>query len=592
MPGAQKGASILRSLSPTEALLFGFFGLLLIISTIGIVWKINESLIEEVPVAGGSLTEGISAVPRFINPLLAFSSADRDLSLLIYAGLLKKNSQGEIILELAKDYQISEEGTLYTFTLKDDLYFHDGIPVTADDVVFTVERVQDDRLQSPKRANWTGIQVEKINDRTVAFRLEEPFAPFLETLTLGILPMHIWGNVEVEQTPFSQRNIEPIGAGPYQIDNIIRRDGGTPSSYILSSFENYALGKPYISRITFRIYENENDLIEAYRNGEIESLSGISTEIARKIMDDNVRIETPALSRIFGIFFNQNDAPLFTDSAFRHALEASIDKEALIDEIFSGFATAADNPFPQYFMTTQPRTNDAEESDSDDETEEEEEEEEDLEEVVSEDLPNAEEILDDGGWDFDVDKNLWTKGSGDDIKESSFTLTTGNLPELVEIARFISREWEKIGIKTELVFLDPEELRETAVRPREYEALLFGQVIDRPVDLYAFWHSSQRNDPGLNLALYANVDADRALSALRTEIDPAEVGKLIEDFSQEIREDRPAIFLYLPDLIYVLPAKIKGVELSYLKDTSLRFSEVENWFIETNRQWSFFKQNR
>jgi peptide/nickel transport system substrate-binding protein len=590
MPGAQKGASILRSLSPTEALLFGFFGLILIISMIGIVWQINESLIEEVPIAGGSLTEGISTVPRFINPLLAFSNADRDLSLLIYAGLLKKNSQGEIIPELAKDYQVSEEGTLYTFTLKDNLYFHDGIPVTADDVVFTVERVQDDRLQSPKRANWTGIQVEKVDDKTVTFLLEEPFAPFLETLTLGILPRHIWENVDVEQIPFSQRNIEPIGAGPYQIDNIIRRDGGTPSSYILSSFENYALGRPYISRITFRIYENEQELVDAYKNGEIESLSGISTQIAKDLSDDNVRIETPALSRVFGIFFNQNDAPVFTDSAFRQALEASIDKEALIKEIFSGFATAADNPFPQYFMTPQSRTNDAEESDSDDEAEEDEEE--DSEEVLGEDLPSAEEILDDGGWDFDVDKNLWTKGSGDDIKESSFTLTTGNLPELVEIARFISREWEKIGIKTELIFLDPETLREAAVRPREYEALLFGQVIDRPVDLYAFWHSSQRNDPGLNLALYANVDADRALSALRTEINPVEVGRLIEEFSEEIRDDRPAIFLYLPDLIYVLPAKVKGVELSYLRETSLRFSEVENWFIETNRQWSFFRQNR
>lgn len=576
MPGAQKGASILRSLSPTEALLFGFFGLVLIGSTIGIVWQINRSLLEEVPVSGGSLTEGLSAVPRFINPLLAFSSADRDLTLLIYSGLIKKTPNGELVPELAEDYEISEDGTLYTFSLKKGLYFHDGTPLTADDIIFTVERVQDDRLQSPKRANWTGIRVEKIDDMTVAFHLEEAFAPFLETLTLGILPRHIWENVDVEQIPFSQRNIEPIGSGPYRVENIVRREGGNPSSYVLSSFEGYALGEPYISRLTFRIYENEQALLEAYRNNEIEALSGISPQAAQAISEEGARIETPALSRVFGIFFNQNDTPLFTDTALRKALEASVDKEEIINEVFHGFATVADDPFPQYFLPAPAQKEEAKE----------------IAEEQEEVSLDAEEILSEGGWDLDVDKGLWTKGSGDDIKETSFTLTTGDLPELVEIAEFISREWGEIGIRTDLVFLDPEELRESAVRPREYEALLFGQVIDRPVDLYAFWHSSQRNDPGLNLALYANIEADRALSALRTEMDPENVRELIEEFNAEIREDRPAIFLYLPDLIYVLPEKVKGVDLSYLRDTSLRFAGIEDWFIETNKQWSFFRQNR
>lgn len=576
MPGAQKGASILRSLSPTEALLFGFFGLVLIGSTIGIVWQINRSLLEEVPVSGGSLTEGLSAVPRFINPLLAFSSADRDLTLLIYSGLIKKTPNGELVPELAEDYEISEDGTLYTFSLKKGLYFHDGTPLTADDIIFTVERVQDDRLQSPKRANWTGIRVEKIDDMTVAFHLEEAFAPFLETLTLGILPRHIWENVDVEQIPFSQRNIEPIGSGPYRVENIVRREGGNPSSYVLSSFEGYALGEPYISRLTFRIYENEQALLEAYRNNEIEALSGISPQAAQAISEEGARIETPALSRVFGIFFNQNDTPLFTDTALRKALEASVDKEEIINEVFHGFATVADDPFPQYFLPAPSQKEEAKE----------------MAEEQEEVSLDAEEILSEGGWDLDVDKGLWTKGSGDDIKETSFTLTTGDLPELVEIAEFISREWGEIGIRTDLVFLDPEELRESAVRPREYEALLFGQVIDRPVDLYAFWHSSQRNDPGLNLALYANIEADRALSALRTEMDPENVRELIEEFNAEIREDRPAIFLYLPDLIYVLPEKVKGVDLSYLRDTSLRFAGIEDWFIETNKQWSFFRQNR
>lgn len=572
MPGARKGASILQSLSPTEAVLFAFFGLLLIVGALGVIRQINHAFLEEVPIAGGTLTEGIVGTPRFINPLLSFSSSDKDLTALVYAGLVKKDPQGEIVPELAESYEISEDGRTYTFTLREDALFHDGVSVTADDVVFTVKTVQNDRLQSPKRANWSGISVEKIDDRTVAFTLEEPFAPFLETASIGILPAHLWQDLEVEQIPFSGRNIEPIGAGPYAVEEISRIEGGIPGSYFLRSFEEYVGGAPYVSKIILQIYESEESLLKGYGKGEVGAVAGVSAKNIEAMKVNNLEPETAPLSRIFSIFFNQNSAPIFTDIYLRRALERSVDKDLIIKEVFKGFATQVDNPFPPQFLPQ--GSSDPNNSNNQSQRESE-----------------ARKILEEGEWEFDVEKGVWTKEDDNDIKEATFTLTTGDVPELVQVAKLISSQWEKIGVKTELQILDGENLRDSSIRPREYEALLFGQIVSRPVDLYAFWHSSQRSDPGLNVSLYTNVETDSILSELRSERDQNNIESLISALGNEIKEDVPAIPLYMPDLIYFLPEKVKGVRLSLLKDSSERFSNVSDWFMETNKQWIIFESN-
>ncbi|MCR4306621.1 MAG: ABC transporter substrate-binding protein, partial [Candidatus Yonathbacteria bacterium] len=342
----QKITRIIASFSRIERIAFFLFVWLFVISFFVLLWNINKSFLIEIPADGGSLTEGIIGAPRFINPLLAISDADRDLTILTYSGLLRATALGTLVPDLAQEYSISDDGLTYTFVLRDDIFFHDGTPITADDVVFTVTKAQDSVLKSPKRASWDGVVVEKENDKTVVFRLKQAYAPFLENTTLGILPKHIWEKADPEQFSFSQFNITPVGSGPYIVDNIERDSSGVPASYDLSAFKKYAVGKPHITELHVRFYANEEELTNAFKEGDVESINAISPKAAEVLKEQGYRIERSSLPRIFGVFFNQNQAPLFTDIAVRKALSVATDKERIISEVLYGYGTPIDSPIP------------------------------------------------------------------------------------------------------------------------------------------------------------------------------------------------------------------------------------------------------
>jgi len=200
-----KSSAILKaiaSFSITEKIIFYFFLCVLIVSSFLLLWKVNQSFLVEFPARGGQLKEGIIGSPRFINPILAMSDADRDMTSLIYSGLMKSNSKGDLVPDLAESYSISKDGLVYKFKLKDNVYFHNGEKVTTDDVEFTINETQDSALKSPKRANWDGVTVKKLNDREIEFVLKQPYSPFLENTTLGILPKKIWANFDSDQFSF------------------------------------------------------------------------------------------------------------------------------------------------------------------------------------------------------------------------------------------------------------------------------------------------------------------------------------------------------------------------------------------------------
>src|SRR3989344_7648779 len=245
----QKVEKIVTKMNPGEKILFYLTSSLVIITGLMLLIQVHRSFLIEIPSFGGSFTEGLVGSPRFINPLLAISDTDRDLTSLIYSGLLKTSNENGFTLDLAKSYEINEAGTIYNFLIKENVYFHDGKEVTADDVIFTIEKALDEVIKSPKKLNCEGVLVEKINNKEIRFTLAKPYTPFLEALTLGILPKHIWENVTPEEFPFSQFNIDPIGSGPYQIQKIIRNSGGIPTSIELLSFKKYSLGQPKIKSI-------------------------------------------------------------------------------------------------------------------------------------------------------------------------------------------------------------------------------------------------------------------------------------------------------------------------------------------------------
>jgi peptide/nickel transport system substrate-binding protein len=553
-------------MSPTEWLVFVVFSILLSTSGLFIIGFLNFTLIEKVPAPGGTLSEGLIGTPRFINPLLASSDSDRSLNSLVYAGLLKFDSQGRIIPELAESYSVSPDQMTYTFRIKDTAVFHDGVRVTADDVIFTIERITDSRVQSFRQASWSGVAVEKMDERTVQFILTEPFGSFLRNATVGILPKHLWEEIEPAQTPFSALNIEPIGAGPYKIKSVQRRDSGIPISYSLEPFEDYVLGAPYISEISFNFYENEEELLNAYRDSEIESARAISSEDMESILREDSVVHEKSLPRVFGVFFNQNKNSALLEQSARDALATAINKQSIVSEQLHDRAKVAHSPIPPHIASEYGLDS--------------------PEEILSNNSGEARKILLDAGWEFDKDKNLWLLEKNDDIKELSIKLTTSSVPELKRVADAIAQSWREIGAQVDVEVEDSNEISEDIIRPRDYEALLFGTVVVEPIDLFAFWHSSQRNDPGLNLSLYTNINVDRSLRDIRETNEKEEIGESLEAIISEIEKDNPAVFLYVPNFIYITPKKIKGLEIGIISSTGDRFINVHEWYIETNREWA------
>lgn len=565
IPLTKKMARIIESFTKTEKLIFYFFVIVFIVSGLSLLYNVNKNFLVEVPEYGGTLTEGIVGSPRFINPVLATSDADRDLTALVYSGLLKQDSKGEIIPDLAENYSISEDGLNYTVKLKDKIYFHDDTKVTSDDVIFTIEKIQDPSLKSPRSGNWEGIKAQKIDDKTILFTLKIPYHAFLQNLTIGILPKHIWKDISIEEFPFSQINVKPVGSGPYRVDSQNYSGSGLPNEYTLKSFSKYALGKPYINNIVIKSYTTEKDIIEAFKNNDVESLHGISQKQLQGIDFQGKNIILTPLPRIFGVFFNQNVAPVLVNKEVRYALDIATDKKEIVDKILGGYGKIIDSPI----IGKEAVYDEATSSEAR--------------------ISRARALLEKNGWKIN-DSGIYVKKDKKTTTTLSFSISTGDAPELKETAILLQKQWQKIGAVVEIKIFEISDLNQNVIKTRKYDSLLFGEIIGKDHDLYPFWHSSQRTSPGLNIAMYANVKADKILENIRKTSDKEKINDLLIDLQKEIENDQPAVFTYSPHFIYVIPEKVKGVEINTVTYPGERFNEVNKWYIETNNIWQIFNK--
>jgi peptide/nickel transport system substrate-binding protein len=566
IPYSDKLMGIVRSFTLTEKLIFYFFVFLFGMSALALAYQVNKSLLVEIPAHGGTLSEGVIGSPRFVNPILAVSDTDRDLSTLIYSGLMKVGPDGRLIPDLAASYTVSPDGLTYSFTLRGDAYFHDGTKVTADDVIFTIEKIQDAAIKSPRRASWNGVTVQKASDTTVTFTLKQPYSPFIQNTAVGILPKHIWKNATSDEFPFSQYNVKPIGSGPYQVGSIAYTASGLPSEYHLTAFKKYVLGEPYITNLVLKSYQNEKDLVDAYKGGAIESLHGISPKDLPDLSVQKDDIVTAPLPRVFGVFFNQNVAPVFLNKEVRQALSLITDKQQIIDTVLGGYGQQISEPIPPKTIAANPvQSFDADAR-----------------------LAQAKALLEKNGWKQSTDGIYQKKDKKGVATTLAFSISTGDAPELKDAAALLQRQWQKLGARVDVKVFEIGDLNQNIIRPRKYDALLFGEIIGRDLDLYPFWHSSQRNDPGLNIAMYASLKADKIMEDIRKATDQAGQDALYGKFTAEIDNDVPAVFTYSPYFIYIVPKSVHDVQLGQLTVPAERFSNINTWYIETESVWKIF----
>jgi peptide/nickel transport system substrate-binding protein len=569
IPGKLEINRALSSFSKKEWGVFIGFVLVLLLSTLSMLESVNKSFMVEVPKREGSISEGIVGVPRFVNPVLASSPADESLVALIYSGLMRKNTDDTIIPDLASNYDISKNGLVYTFTLKDNLYFQDGTPLTSNDVVFTINKVKDGVVKSPNKINWDGVSVLALNDKTVQFTLKQPYSSFLENATLGIMPSHIWDGSPIE---LNNANINPVGSGPYMINKVSKQSSGIIDSYELKSFKKFTLGEPYIQNLILRFYQNEDDMINALLDKKLDQISSITPLDAENLKERNYQIESAVLPRVFGLFFNQNQNQLFTDKAIVKAIDQAIDKDKIVKDVLLGYGVAIDSPIPPNMTEYQKLTNAVPVS-------------------RPELIQKIQNSLAKDGWKVNADGFL--EKTIKDKKQTKttileFSISTSNIGELAKAAELIKQDLLEIGMKVDVKTFDSGNLNQNVIRPRKYDALLFGEIINQESDLFAFWDSSQRKDPGLNVAMYTNAKVDKILEDAFITIDAQTRIKKYKEFEDAIRADMPAVFLYSPDFTYVVSKDLKQFKMNNIISPANRYLNVAKWYTKTENVWKIF----
>ncbi len=539
-----KVSFVYKSLSPEKVILFWALLVLSIGFFFAALITFNRQFLITVPTFGGEIREGIIGTPRFINPILASSDQDEDITSLIFAGLTKKNNEGGVVLDMAERIDMSEDGLRYVVTLKNNARFHDGENVLADDIMYTIDIVQNPTIKSPHRIEWEGVTVEKNTETQVTFVLKKAFPLFMETLSLGILPKHVWKNLTEDQISLSDFNIHAIGSGPYSIEKVAT-ESGIPTVFTLKAHEHYTLGRPYIETITILTYQNEKYLMKAFEDRDITRVHGISPEKVTTLKIATSTIKTSLLPRTFAIFFNPNKATPLADKNIRTALQMAINKQAIVDQVLFKYGKVINNPYP----------------------------------FDTDDTPSE--------YNIEAAKNLLIKSKSLKNSSSTFeiTLATANTDEMKKVAEMIKSDWGKIGVTATIAIYDVSDLNQNIIKDRDFQALLFGAITETPSDLYAFWHSSQRVYPGLNISNYVSKALDQNLETLRTSTVEEERISAYDAVRKEFIEEVPGIFLFSPSLIYVTDDKNTSSLPLYSYNNASRFMLVESWYRYTNNVW-------
>ncbi len=509
------------------------------------------------PHYGGDFTEGLAGQPQFINPVLAAaSSVDTDLSRIVFAQLLKFNPDGQLVPDLAAEMPtVSADQKTYTLKLQPGLKWQDGQVLNADDVLFTIQTIQNADFQSPLRPNWTRVKVDKVDDLTLTFQLREVAASFMNNFALGIIPRHIWQGLSSNNFRLSNANLKPVGSGPFAVNQIKKTSDGTIKSITLKPNKQYYQGRPYLDQITFKFYDNYSSLLTAYQGHEIQNLGFVPFDPkALAAPSDKYNQYRVSLPQYQAVFFNLAKNQILAQKAVRQALWLSANRSEIIEQVFQGNSAPAFGPILPDNLGYDPS----------------------LAQSAHLNIAEASQILDKAGWVFDPNTNTRTK----DKKTLEFNLTVSNIPLNVKTAQLLQSQWAEVGAKVNLVVLEENELEQNYIRPRAFDALLFSENTGPDPDPFPFWHSSQSHDPGLNFSGFNNGNADKLLTEGRQTTDLAKRASDYQQFQQIINDQLPAIFLTQSLYIYDVPKKIQGINLNHITQSSDRFADINKWYLE------------
>ena len=507
------------------------------------------------PAYGGTYVEGVAGVPQYLNPVIAATDVDQDVARLAFSGLTRYDRAGAIVPDLASAFHTESDGRIWTFDIREDATWHDGQPVTADDVVFTVKLLQDRGYVGPYSDAFRGVTVDKISMRTVRFTLPDVYGPFADSTTVPLLPSHLLGNVpyaELSRQPF---NASPIGTGPFRVTEVDGRQ-----VVLLRNDDFYrtrpARARPYLDKVILRFYPDQSDALLALSRGEVDGVGGLSSQDGERArsLKSAVLYSLPT-DNFVSLFLNvRPEKVVFRDRAVRQAIATAIDRGRVLQLAADGRGTVADEFVPSsswaYVKDVARYTYSTE---------------------------DAIALLDGADWkDHDGD-GIRDKGG----QKLAFSISTSDEPARTAAARQIQHDLNAIGMSVTVNSMPFGQLVDSVARQRTFDALLVEIAVSGDPDPYTFFHSTEVTDPGHNFSGFSTLPIDRNLEAARRTFDEGARRDLYAPVFQAIAKEVPVVFLYFSDYLYAQSAQVQGQRIAPLTDPRERFWNVEDWYMRT-----------
>jgi peptide/nickel transport system substrate-binding protein len=486
--------------------------------------------------------EGVVGQLKDPNPILATSDIDRSIVRLVFSSLSD--------LSTSIEEHGSTPGSGWRVRLRDDARWHDGVRVTSDDVLFTIARIQEDGSGSPLASVWRGVKVSRISELEIEISIPSSYVFFPDNFqTLFIAPKHIYADVPTSNWRLSEYHFKPIGSGMYQFDSYDILPNGFVSAYRLRATHDYFGKRPTITRLNFSFYPNASELYRAFDAGALTAFGAPNLAYDQNIRRPFVAHQFP-LPSYYGIFFNQSKAPVLADPVVRRAISLSINTQRIVTDALLSRGTTVDFPITDSSASST---------------------------VYSPE--QAIELLERRGWQLSASgtRQLASKAGTQSL---SFTLLVPDVDFLKTTASYIRDDLARVGIMATITIAGTADINATAIKNRDYEALLFGNSLGASPDLFAFWHSSARFSPGLNISLYTNKQVDTLLENIRRTPNASERSAQLVRLRNLIISDMPAVFLFSTSYNYVTATTVSGVIPNTITDPSQRFLDISNWNVK------------
>jgi len=542
--------------------MFGWIAIVLLIAGVTL-YQFNvfyDATRQVVPAKGGVFREGIIGRFTNANPVFAVGAVDTSVSKLLYSGLLKYDGNGTLVGDLAESWTIDPGGKIYTVKLKKDVQWHDKKPLTAEDVEYTYKIIQNPDIKSPFRSSWEGVEVKKTDDRTIIFTLKGSISSFPHYLTNGIIPKHIFSKIDTQQIRSSSHNNQDvIGSGPFKLTKVeVKKsdDGRTAERISLATNTNYHLGRPKINQYFIQTYKGEDSLIRDLNQSRLDAINGVSNPEKIIAQNDKIVDMSRILTSQVNVFFKVSEPP-FNDVNLRKALTLAVDRKEATKGL--GYPVKiSDSPFLDTTFAY------------------------DKKQIQkTDDINKANALLESSGWVMNKSTGVREKAG----QKLEFSLTARSLDDYKKVSESLVQQWKAIGANVRVILLDEEEMQ-SAIATHNYSVVLSAISLGYDPDVFAFWHSSQKNigsSTKLNLSEYSSKPADIALEGGRSRSDPSVRAVKYAPFTTNWLNDNPALTLYQPRYVFLVREPFYNFNTTTMSASTDRYNNVHNWTVKDKK---------